>query len=153
MQMVLASELKPTCTYFDNLKFQSRLEKSEIPHPLSTRNGKDIEEKLNRCSLYNSNFDNFATDYSNQTAAYCVTWFEPKTAIGVIEPFRTENLFQKKGVGKALLTYSISKLRNRGAKTIKVAFETRNSAAQKLYSQISGLPCVKSRKCLSWVSK
>lgn len=106
---------------------------SGSPHPLSKRNGSHIVERLNECSLYNPELDLLIKDPDGAIAAYCVCWVDRGNHVGLLEPVRTEDEFQRRGLGRALLTEGIRRMMAQDAVCIKVTHNNRNVAAQGLY--------------------
>ena len=105
----------------------------EYPHPLSKRNGSHIVERLNECSLYNPELDLLIKDPDGTVAAHCICWVDRGNQVGLFEPVRTEEEFQRRGLGLALMTEGIRRMMASDAVCIKVSHNNRNVAAQRLY--------------------
>lgn len=81
-----------------------------------------------------------------ETGRYVPTWKPPSisqhsrqfkttaTATGLVEPMRTENDHQRRGLGRHVLTAGINLLFDAGADRIKIAWERDNLAASTLYA-------------------
>jgi len=104
-------------------------------HPMiqKGRNPADIEERFAECSLYDADLDLSILDTQGNVAAYALFWFDPITKVGLLEPMRAEEAFQKKGLGTYLVREGIKRLREKGATSIKVSYNEENEAAKRLY--------------------
>ena len=101
------------------------------PHPMRRRNGEAVEARLRQCSLYDPALDVAVETVDGEVAAYALFWFDPVTGVGLVEPMRVEDEFQRRGVARALLTEGLDRLAARGARRLKVGFAT--AAARRLY--------------------
>jgi predicted N-acetyltransferase YhbS len=54
------------------------------------------------------------------------------TQVGLLEPMRVEDAYQRRGIGRMLLTNGLDRLARKGARRLKVGFET--DAARSLYA-------------------
>jgi ribosomal protein S18 acetylase RimI-like enzyme len=70
---------------------------------------------------------------TGDVAAYSLFWMDPVTRVGLVEPMRTEDEFQRRGLGSALLSEGICRLREEGAESIKVSYRETNEPARGLY--------------------
>ncbi|MEL6963868.1 MAG: GNAT family N-acetyltransferase, partial [Pseudomonadota bacterium] len=61
---------------------------------------------------------------------------DPKTATGLVEPIRTEDGHQRRGLARHLITYGISRLAAAGACRVKVCFKRDNPIAGRLYLSV-----------------
>lgn len=57
-------------------------------------------------------------------------------AVGLVEPMRTEDEHQQRGLARHILTSGIDRLARAGAKRIKVCFEPDNAAAKRLHLSV-----------------
>lgn len=55
-------------------------------HHLETRNGPDVEARLNQCSLYDSQLDLAVVAPEGDIAGYGLFWFDPVTRVGLDIP-------------------------------------------------------------------
>jgi ribosomal protein S18 acetylase RimI-like enzyme len=101
-----------------------------------TRNGPDVEERLRQTSLYRPELDLVVVGGDGTPAAYGLFWFDPVTATGLVEPMRTEDEHQRRGLARHILTSGIDLLADVGAVRIKIAYEPTNLAARSLYRDI-----------------
>ncbi len=105
------------------------------PHHMinERRNHPDSEPRLNQTSLYRSDLDLVVYDDEGNVAAYGLFWYDPTTAVGLVEPMRTEDEHQSHGLARHVLTCGIDRLANAGATRIKIGFEPDNAVAKHLY--------------------
>ncbi|HKZ19337.1 MAG TPA: GNAT family N-acetyltransferase [Acidimicrobiia bacterium] len=71
-------------------------------------------------------------------AGYSLYWFDPTTKVGLVEPVRVEEEFQRRGLARAMLTAGIDRLFKRGAQRVKISYDT--DAAGALYQGVGFLP-------------
>jgi ribosomal protein S18 acetylase RimI-like enzyme len=101
------------------------------PHPMRARNGDAVEERLRECSLYDPALDLSVETMDGAVAGYSLFWFDPVTEVGLVEPMRVEDAFQRRGLARALIGEGLERLASRGARRLKVGFAT--EAARALY--------------------
>ena len=101
------------------------------PHPMRMRNGEAVEARLRQCSLYDPALDLAVETADGQTAGYALFWFDPVTHVGLVEPMRVEDAFQRRGLARAMLAAGLDRLGQRGARRLKVGYAT--DAARALY--------------------
>ena len=94
------------------------------PHPLAERSGALAETRLRQCSLYDPTLDLAIQTDEGDFAAYALFWFDPVTLVGLVEPLRVADGFQRRGLGRALLTAGLDRLAKRGARRFKVGYAT-----------------------------
>ncbi len=114
----------------------SRLDTKPRPHHLSERNGANIEQRLLQNSLYRPDLDLVILDRNDQVAAYGLFWFDPVTSTGMVEPMRTEDDHQRRGLARHLLTAGIELLTAAGVERIKICFKLSNPASSGLYPSV-----------------
>jgi GNAT superfamily N-acetyltransferase len=103
-------------------------------HMISTsRNHPDVEQRLRQTSLYRPDLDLVVYDSGDKPAAYGLFWFDPETATGLVEPMRTEDEHQRRGLARHVLTAGLDLLIEAGATRIKICYETANPPARDLY--------------------
>ncbi|MGI8885390.1 MAG: GNAT family N-acetyltransferase, partial [Gaiellaceae bacterium] len=108
-----------------------RAEETTRPHPMRQRSGDGVEARLRQCSLYNPALDLAVETAGGQTAGYALFWLDPVTEVGLVEPMRVEDAYQRRGLARALLTAGLDRLARRGARRLKVGYGT--DAARSLY--------------------
>jgi predicted N-acetyltransferase YhbS len=104
---------------------------SADPHPMIARNGALVERRLRQCSLYDPTLDLAIVDAVGTVAGYALFWFDPVTLVGLLEPMRVEEDYQRRGLARMLLTNGLDRLARKGARRLKVGFTT--GTARSLY--------------------
>jgi GNAT superfamily N-acetyltransferase len=119
----------------DGYRLSDRSEAAARPHHMvnERRGHVDPEPRLKQTSLYRSDLDLCVYDANDDVAGYGLFWHNPATGVGVVEPMRTEDNHQQRGVARHVLTAGIDRLVRAGATRLKVAFEPGNPAAKHLY--------------------
>lgn len=79
-------------------------------------------------------------DSRDNPAAYRLFWFDPETTTGLVEPMRTEDDHQRRGLARHLLTTGLHLLAEAGAARIKICYEADNPAARDLYLSVGFEP-------------
>lgn len=100
-------------------------------HPMRRRNGENVEARLQQCSLYDPALDLAVEAADGQTVGYALFWFDPVTAVGLVKPMRVEDPYQRRGLARAMLSEGIERLARRGARRVKVGYDT--DVARALY--------------------
>jgi ribosomal protein S18 acetylase RimI-like enzyme len=101
------------------------------PHPMRRRSGDDVEARLLQCSLYDPGLDVAVEAADGSVAGYALFWFDPVTEVGLVEPMRVEDEYQRRGLARAMLTAGLDRLAKRGAQRLKVGYAT--DVARALY--------------------
>jgi GNAT superfamily N-acetyltransferase len=101
------------------------------PHPMRRRSGEGVEARLRQCSLYDPALDLAVEAADGQAAGYSLFWFDPVTKVGLVEPMRVEDAYQRRGLARAMLTAGLDRLAKRGARRLKVGYGT--DVARRLY--------------------
>lgn len=110
------------------------------PHPLVKRNGEHVEERLNECSLYRPDLDLAVIAPDGEVAGYGVFWADLTTGVGLVEPMRTEDEHQGKGLASHLLASGLERLRSAGCLRFKVSHDPGNPPAARLYRGVGFEP-------------
>lgn len=126
-----AASLNDTCSLPDGYELTDRSRSPVGAHWLVERNGADVERRLKECSLYDPEFDLAVYTTDGDLASYALLWLDRKTRIGMIEPMRTQDAHQRRGLGRAILSVGLRRLVESGARRVKVGWET--DAARDLY--------------------
>lgn len=108
-----------------------RARQTPAPHPMRRRNGEGVEARLRQCSLYDPALDLAVEAADGEVAGYALFWFDPVTEVGLVEPMRVEDAYQRRGLARAMLTAGLDRLAKRGARRLKVGYGT--DAARALY--------------------
>jgi GNAT superfamily N-acetyltransferase len=112
---------------------RARSEEPGRPHPMIGRNGEYVADRLVECSLYRAHLDLAIYDPDGDVAAYGLFWPDPITGVGLVEPMRTEDRHQGRGLGRCLLTAGLERLAGQGCTRLKVSYLVGNEAARRLY--------------------
>ncbi len=103
----------------DGFLLVDRTQGRDRAHPMRHRNGDGIEDRLGQCPLYDPELDLAIETLDGEVAAYSLYWLDPVTHVGLVEPVRVEGGYQRRGLGRAMLTAGIERLANKGAKWVK----------------------------------
>lgn len=99
----------------------SRAEAADQPHPLAARNGPEVEQRLRQCSLYRPDLDLMAEAPDGTVAGYGMFWADPVTRVGLVEPMRTEEAHQRRGIASHVLCAGLDRLAAHGCDRLKVS--------------------------------
>ena len=124
-------DARPAVEQVDGFTIVDRVTRADRPHPMIPRNGEVVEQRLRQCSLYDPALDLAVEDANGTAAGYALFWFDPTTRVGLLEPMRVEDEYQRRGLARMLLTNGLDRLAREGARRLKVGFET--DAARNLY--------------------
>jgi GNAT superfamily N-acetyltransferase len=137
----LTADARPAISpLHDGYRLCSRLDTMLRPHHMIKRNGPDVEARLRQTSLYRPEFDLVVIDRDDNDAASGLFWYDPETATGLVEPMRTEDDHQRRGLARHVLTAGIDLLAAAGAARIKICFEPDNPASKHLYLSVGFEP-------------
>ena len=125
------ADRRPDVSQVDGFTIVDRSTRTDRPHPMITRNGGAVERRLGQCSLYDPTLDLAVEGVDGRIAGYALFWFDPTTQVGLLEPMRVEDEYQRRGLARMLLTNGLDRLARKGARRLKVGFET--DAARNLY--------------------
>ncbi len=124
-----ATDRPPVQAPAEGFVVTDRTEDRDAPHHMRHRNGDDVAQRLNECSLYDPALDLAVETVDGRVAGYSLYWFDPITEVGLIESVRVEEEFQRKGLARTMLSVGIHRLVTRGARRVKVSYETEAAAA------------------------
>ena len=137
----LAAEARPEISPRpEDHRLSSRLDTMPRPHHMINRTGPDVEPRLRQTSLYRPDLDLLVLDRRDNVAAYGLFWYDPETATGLVEPMRTEDEHQRRGLARHVLTAGIDRLAEAGAERIKICFRPGNPASRGLYLSVGFEP-------------
>jgi GNAT superfamily N-acetyltransferase len=108
-----------------------RVGETTRPHPMRRRSGEGVEARLRQCSLYDRALDLAVEAPDGQAAGYALFWFDPVTKVGMVEPVRVEDEYQRRGLARAMLALGLDRLSRRGSRRLKVGYGT--GVARALY--------------------
>ena len=132
----LAAAARPEISpLHEDYQLSSRLDTMRRAHHMidRQRNHPDVEARLRQTSLYRPDLDLVVHDHRDSVAAYGLFWYDPESATGLVEPMRTEDDHQRRGLARHILTTGIDLLAAAGAERVKICFEPGNAAARRLY--------------------
>ena len=141
VQCWLDAETRPPISPLpDGYRLAARRDLLDRPHHMTAPHRPRFEERLNQLSLYRSDLDLVILDRDDTPAAYALFWNDPVTSTGVIEPVRTFDGHQGRGLSRHLLTTGISLLAEAGARRISICYEPDNGVSAHLYPSIGFVP-------------
>ena len=132
----LAADARPAISpLHEEYRLSNRLDTMQRPHHMISpkRNHPDLEPRLRQTSLYRPDLDLVIHDSHDAVAAYGLFWYDPETATGLVEPMRTEDDHQRRGLARHILTTGLDLLAAAGAERIKICYEPDNPASRDLY--------------------
>lgn len=125
------ADRRPPVTHVDGFAIVDRMTHPDRPHPMIARNGELVERRLQECSLYDPTLDLAVEGPDGRVAGYALFWSDDTTLVGLLEPMRVEDEYQRLGLARMLLTNGLDRLAGKGARRLKVGFES--EAARSLY--------------------
>ncbi len=139
---ITAEALPEISALSDGYRLSSRAENMQYQHHMTSpeRNHPDPEERLRQTSLYRPDLDLVVYDSDDNVAAYGLFWYDPVTATGLVEPMRTEDDHQQRGLARHVLTAGLGRLAAAGAERIKICYEPGNPGASHLYLDVGFEP-------------
>jgi RimJ/RimL family protein N-acetyltransferase len=119
-------------------RLTDRLETAGRPHHMLSveRNMADPTDRLRQTSLYRPDLDLVVLDSTDGVAAYGLFWYDPETRTGLVEPMRTEDAHQRRGLARHVLTVGLDRLAEAGADRVKICYEPGNPASSHLYVSV-----------------
>jgi mycothiol synthase len=72
--------------------------------------------------------------------AFCITWLDSTNGIGLFEPVGTHKDYHRKGLGRALLSYGLCFMQERGMQLAQVGSYIDNPASNGLYQAVGFKP-------------
>lgn len=124
----------------DGYRLVSRSDMGDRPHHMTSPQRRSIEARLEQASLYRPDLDLVILDTTDDPVAWGLFWYDPATSIGVVEPMRTQDEHQRRGLARHLLTQGIDRLARAGAERVKIGFEPDNAASRHLYTSHGFVP-------------
>lgn len=86
--------------------------------------------------VYDGERDLFVRSPNDQGASACTIWFDPVNNVGLFEPVGTHPDFRGKGLGKAVMTEALRRMKAAGMRRAIVGFDPNNAAALALYTSL-----------------
>ena len=124
----------------EGYRLATRLDTMHLPHHMTHPRRPNVEERLQETSLYRPDLDLVVLDSDDNAAAYGLFWYDRVTSTGVVEPMRTEDDHQRRGLARHVLTTGIDLLAKAGAERIKICFAPDNPGASHLYLSVGFEP-------------
>ncbi len=115
-----ASGRPPVPVLAPGYRLVSRAADARQPHWLAARNRPDVEARLRQCSLYRPELDLAVEVPGGRVAGYGLFWADPVTRVGLVEPMRTEEAHQGRGIASHILATGLERLTAYGCSRLKV---------------------------------
>ena len=112
----------------DGFTLVDRTQRPGVPHHMRHRSGDQVRQRLEQCSLYDPALDLVVEAGDGRVAGYSLYWFDPTTKVGLVEPVRVEDEFQRRGLASAMLTAGIDRLAATGAERMKISYGSEPAA-------------------------
>ena len=135
---MVAADRRPPSAAPDRYRVLDRTAVLDRPHHLIARNGVDVERRLQETPLYDPTLDLLVVDADDEVAGYALFWFDPVTGVGLVEPVRTEEAHQGRGLAGHLVCCGLERMAARGATRMKISWE--NPVAGRVYARAGFLP-------------
>lgn len=113
----------------EGFRIVDRVSRHDQPHPMLDRNGEDLAERLEQCSLYDPALDLAIETEDGSIAGYSMYWYDPETRVGLVEPVRVHDAYQRRGLARAMVSVGLNRLVEAGAERLKVSYETEAAGA------------------------
>jgi GNAT superfamily N-acetyltransferase len=110
-----------------------RTQALDRPHHLIRRNDVNVELRLRQTPLYQPELDLFILSDDGEVAGYGMFWNDLVTGVGLVEPMRTEEGHERRGLAGHLLRSGLARLVERGARRLKIGYE--NPATGSVYQR------------------
>lgn len=127
-----ANERRPPSAVPHGYRVLDRTAVADRPHHIA-RSGAGVERRLQETPLYHPTLDLLVVDADDEVAGYALFWFDPVTSVGLVEPVRTEEAHEGRGLAGHLVRCGLERLAARGATRLKVSWE--NPVASRVYAR------------------
>jgi RimJ/RimL family protein N-acetyltransferase len=117
----------------DGYRLADRAGADHRPHHMIRRSGAEVARRLAQTSLYRPDLDLSIETDTGDVVAYGLFWSDPVTEVGLVEPMRTEEGHEGKGLARHVLLSGLERLTALGATRLKVSHEIGNLRAERLY--------------------
>jgi len=135
-----AADRSEVSSLADGYRLAPRSEMLHRTHHMVDDRRPRIEERLQETSLYRADLDLAVFDADDNPAGYGLFWFDPVSNTGVVEPMRTHDDHQQRGLARHILTSGLSLLAEAGAQRIGIGYEPDNPASGHLYRSVGFVP-------------
>jgi ribosomal protein S18 acetylase RimI-like enzyme len=92
--------------------------------------------RVQETSLYREDMHLVVVAPDTRIAAECICWVDPVNGIGVFEPVRTQEGFERRGLARAMMAEGLRNMAARGVRWAKVSHYRCNTAAAALYRAV-----------------
>ena len=106
----MVADRRPPAAPVDGFTIVDRVARADRPHPMIARNGELVETRVRQCSLYDPTLDLAVEDADGSAAGYALLWFDLTTLVGLLEPMRVVDGYQRRGLARMLLANGLSRL-------------------------------------------
>jgi GNAT superfamily N-acetyltransferase len=96
--------------------------------------GWDWYRNVQRAPLYRRDLDLIAVSPDGEQAAFCTLWFDDVTRTAAFEPVGTHPAYQRRGLGRAVMTEGLRRVQRLGATLATVG--SYSEAAGRLYASV-----------------
>lgn len=104
-------------------------------------------KRFMKSPVYRPDLDLVTVAPDGRFASFCILWPDELNRMGYFEPVGTHPDFQNQGLGKAVLTAGLKRLRELGMAQVSVCVETDNANAMGLYE---GMGFIKKQRLLTY---
>jgi hypothetical protein len=131
---MLAADRPRAKALLTGFRLLDRTQTAGRPHHLvSARSGTQVAERLGQCSLYRPDLDLFIEAPNGELASHGLFWFDPVTAVGLVEPMGTKEPYRRLGLARFVLATGLERLALLGSHRLKVNYEADNIPSRNLY--------------------
>jgi Acetyltransferase (GNAT) family len=116
-----AADRPPVPRLESGYRLVSRAGEPDRPHPMIARNGEYVQERLRQCSLYRPDLALAIVAPGGEVAGYGLFWPDPVTGVGLVEPIRTEQGHEGRGLAGHLVATGLDLLAASGCRRLKVS--------------------------------
>lgn len=89
-----------------------------------------------RSPAYEPELDIVAVSPQGAVGAFCIVWLDPVNRVGLFEPVGTHTIFQRRGLGRAVMLEGMHRLKAYGMESAIVSTNENNLAGVKLYESV-----------------
>jgi ribosomal protein S18 acetylase RimI-like enzyme len=104
---------------------------------------RDEYDRLRASAGYRADLDVAAVSADGAYASYAVGWFDPVSRGGQLEPVGTREQFRGLGLGKAVISTILNRMRDAGAGGCCVLSEVDNAGSNALYQSVGFRPTMR----------
>jgi len=125
-----------------SLQGESDLQRRAAASFNAFRSNKDFDEywpryqRFMRSPVYHPDFDLVMESADGRFASFCIIWPDPVNQIGLFEPVGTHSEFRRRGLGRAVITEGLNRLKAYGMRRAMVCVDDKNPGALQLYRAV-----------------